>query len=274
MTLRLLLGSLLLLCAAAAPRRALAQALQPQPIPASASYAGDGAVIVPNAAVVAPPLAGADATTAPTPDVCAARCRATRGCALFTHCPLQGGCSDGANGTVPFQQCNLLAEQCKLPQLARMNSTGLVTSGETSQPRCCGLPQAAPTRWPPPGCAAHAPLQRLAPAAGFPASPWSALYSQTFKIRELVGQALVGGDYPCEGTLESGKCVLANPADAMLGCIAAGAGCKAIVVYTRGAVRWQHLFLRADAVRVAWGSRRSPRLAASCPPHPVAPMQG
>lgn len=48
----------------------------------------------------------------------------------------QGGCADGAGGTLPFRQCTMLGESPSLPPLARSGPTVHVTSGAAHAPRC------------------------------------------------------------------------------------------------------------------------------------------
>lgn len=53
---------------------------------------------------------------------------------------LQGGCSDGAGGTLAFQQCSLRASNCTLPTLARTGGGVQVTSGKGAKCRLARTP--------------------------------------------------------------------------------------------------------------------------------------
>ncbi|KAI7845918.1 hypothetical protein COHA_000464 [Chlorella ohadii] len=56
----------------------------------------------------------------------------------------------------------------------------------------------------------------------------------TFKFTEISGQGMLEGDLPCPGSLEAGRCVLTNFADAILMCYASDGRCKSVTIYMNG----------------------------------------
>lgn len=151
-------------------------AAEPSPLLASRAYTanepGNGteatALLAPGWAVVAPPLGGGPPTLAASGEACSAICRGKAGCSWFMFCSKEGGCSDGEVGTLAYQQCQLLAENCTAPGTAHNNAT--VTSGEPAPslaPACRSALRAARagacrpllTAAPPPPQSRGTPLQ-------------------------------------------------------------------------------------------------------------------
>lgn len=56
----------------------------------------------------------------------------------------------------------------------------------------------------------------------------------TFKFTEISGQGLLEGDFPCPSSLEAGRCVLTNFADAILLCYSSGGLCQSATIYMNG----------------------------------------
>lgn len=114
-------------------------AAQPQPAqpgletqvirPDQAYVPAKGVLAAPNTAVAGAPLNVSQ--RAETIEACSELCRAAPDCGWFMYCSSMGGCLDGSGGTLPYQQCELLAEECSIPSLGLINSSEVqVTSGE------------------------------------------------------------------------------------------------------------------------------------------------
>ncbi len=114
-------------------------AAKPQPVqpgleqqvirPDQAYVPAKGVLAAPNTAVAGAPLNVSQ--RADTIEACSELCRAAPDCGWFVYCSSVGGCLDGSGGSLPYQQCELLAEECTIPSLGLTNSSEVqVTSGE------------------------------------------------------------------------------------------------------------------------------------------------
>ena len=159
-------------------------------------------------------------------------------------CLVQDGCADGMGGTLPFQICSLRAANCTMPPLAVSGPGVQVTTGELLVTlrrylRMAGLSMRnftpAASVWPSGMLPAVLHWPNTSGPSHVAVFPPSRVFDvSTFKFTEISGQGMLEGDLPCPGSLEAGRCVLTNFADAILMCYASDGRCKSVTIYMNG----------------------------------------